>query len=95
MIINEVRAEKMVYRFNPPLKVGLSEFDNFIHLSNYRYNIQVFNQEKDISAAVQEFGDMIEMLWKNYALESDDKLSKDAIELKQKLLSEVTVIPIE
>lgn len=34
------------------------------------------------------------MLWKNYAMEADDKMTKDAVELKRKLLAAIPASPL-
>jgi len=69
--------------FKKPLKCNLKIDDNHIIIKNNNLYIKVWGS--NINEAINAFNFTFYSLYKNFALESDDKLSESSLKIKNKL----------
>lgn len=81
--ITEIRTKGHMIKLSKPLYVTVDIIDDLIVLENKE--LGMVEAGISLEACILEFKLYFVSLWKAYALESDDKLTKDAIEFKKKL----------
>ncbi len=87
MEIDSFVVGSRTYRFKKPLMFEDESTKELLFFSNAELRIIVYGSSLDeCEAGIRE---ELEMLWEEYALASDNELSKDAIKLKERLLGMV------
>ena len=83
-----------ILKFDPIIKLfpELNETHDLICLYYNKLGIDVYGESrmKLIEALISD----VDVCWRNYAKEDDEKLTGDAVELKYRLLAAIKEIPI-
>lgn len=83
-------SEKFMFRHEIACSVKIEE--DYYVIEYEPLGISVCGKTRD--EAIEEFKEEISMLWHAYALENDDRLTRDAQELKQKIIEHMEGVQI-
>ena len=84
-----IEADGRVFSFKPSLLVHLRQEGGYWAACNEDFDIEAVSQSSE--GAIESLGDEIAMLWAHIVSETDDNLTKDARDLKRRLLKRITV----
>lgn len=76
-----------VIQLKNPIKANVDFIDKMIVIENEEFNILCISENWD--DCLEQFNEFFIFLWENFAEEANDKLTKDGIILKEKLLNSV------
>ena len=87
---NEIKILDHLYKFESNFIYSITKEDDCIIAENEYFNI--FGYGDTIEKAENELFEYINDLWESYVEDSDENLDKSAIELKEKLISNIRKI---
>jgi hypothetical protein len=84
---NSIKVDGKTLKFNEPIVADVSFADNIYSCQNREFDI--LTAAPKLRDCLKSFEEEIRFIWNEYAMESDDKLTEDAKELKNKMLSRI------
>lgn len=85
------------FSFRKPMAFEVSKLDEehiMIDMEILDWSVEISGIGENISAALFDLAENIELLWENYALEDDEFLTEDAKQLKYWLIENLERNPI-
>lgn len=82
--MDEIKTKEETLRLKKPIEISATYQDKLYSCNNA--NLGVITISTKLQDCIKEFEEEIVFLWNEYGKENDERLTKDAIELKRKIL---------